>query len=220
MIVPWLVRNYLAFDMITLLPNTNSGFAFFWANHPFYGTRFEAVLSPEHGVSYQELIPVELRHLNEAALDRALLIRGLEFVIEDPRRYLLLSLSRIPAYFTFWPTSDSTLLSNTARVLSFGLFLPFMVYGFFLSVRRLARLRSSSSPTSGSPGLDVIDVLRSQHIILLLLLIVVYSGVHIISWANVRYRLPVDVLLILFAGYAIDDLPSRWLRIRRPELHT
>ena len=77
LILPWLVRNYLAFGLVTFMPNTNSGFAFFWCNHPIYGTRFESVLSPEHGVSYQDLIPPELRHLNEAALDRALLARGL-----------------------------------------------------------------------------------------------------------------------------------------------
>ncbi len=36
-----------------------------------------------------------------------------------------------------------------------------------------------------------------------------YTVVHIASWANVRYRLPVDAFWILFAGYAIDDLLRR-----------
>lgn len=101
---------------------------------PIYGTQFEAVLSPEHGISYQELIPPELRGLNDALLDRALLDRGgAEIVLDDPGRYLLLSLSRIPIYFQFWP--QSSLLSNAARLLSFGLFLPFMLYGLILAIR-------------------------------------------------------------------------------------
>ena len=76
LISPFIIRNYRVFGELAM-PNTNAGFTFFWSNHPIYGTRFEAVLSPSHGVSYQELIPPELRDLNEARLDRALLARGL-----------------------------------------------------------------------------------------------------------------------------------------------
>jgi 4-amino-4-deoxy-L-arabinose transferase-like glycosyltransferase len=216
LIIPWLIRNYLAFDLITFLPNTNSGFAFFWANHPIYGTQFEAVLSPEAGATYQELIPVELRHLSEAALDRALLVRGLSFVLEDPVRYLLLSLSRVPVYFKFWPTPDSTLLSNVARVLSSGLFLPFMLYGLVLTVRRLLDREDGGTRETTSPlaNIEGGEDLCPPFVLLLILLIVSYSGVHILSWAHVRYRLPVDALLILFAAYAIASLVDRF-RTRR-----
>ncbi len=189
--LPFVVRNYRLFGVIGM-PNTNAGIAFFWANHPIYGTRFEAVLSPEHGVSYQELIPPELRGLNEAVLDRALLRLGLGFVVEDPLRYLLLSLSRIPIYFQFWPTPQSTLLSNAARVLSFGVFLPFMLYGLLRAVRTLRR----------GDGGD----LRPAFLALTWLFMGVYTLVHLLTWANVRYRLPVDAFLILFAAYGLENL--------------
>ncbi len=210
LIAPFVVRNYQAFGRLTM-PNTNAGFTFFWANHPIYGTRFEAVLSPSHGVSYQQLIPPELRDLNEAELDRALLARGLQFVRDDPGRYLLLSFSRIPIYFQFWPTSDSTLLSNAARVLSFGLFLPFMVYGLILALTHMRRegpLRFQSAYAAGSPDL------RAAQVVLFLLFVVTYTAIHLASWANVRYRLPVDAFLILFAAYGIDDLARRLARRR------
>ena len=200
-ISPFIVRNYRVFGQLAM-PNTNAGFAFFWANHPVYGTRFTATLGPEHGVSYQELIPPELRDLNEAALDRALLTRGLAFVRDDPGRYLLLSLSRIPVYFQFWPTRDSTLLSNASRVLSYGAFLPFMIYGLLLVSRDLRRsgpLRSGSDAVKGSN-------LRPAYVGLFLLFIASYTAVHLASWANVRYRLPVDAFLILFAAYGIKNL--------------
>jgi hypothetical protein len=45
-------------------------------------------------------------------------------------------------------------------------------------------------------------------------LILIYSGVHIVSWANVRYRLPVDAFLILFAAYAIAHLSDALLALR------
>ena len=102
MILPFTLYNASRFHRFVLL-NTNSGYAFYWANHPIYGTHFLPILTPEMG-SYQSLIPTELRNLDEAALDQALLKRGLQFVIDDPIRYVLLSISRIPVYFMFWPS--------------------------------------------------------------------------------------------------------------------
>ncbi|HNS04027.1 MAG TPA: glycosyltransferase family 39 protein [Anaerolineae bacterium] len=210
LILPFVARNYQVFGRLTM-PNTNAGFTFFWSNHPIYGTHFEAVLSPSHGISYQELIPPDLRDLNEAALDRALLLRGLQFVRDDPGRYLLLSLSRVPVYFQFWPTSDSTRLSNAARMLSFGLFLPFMLYGLILGASHLRRsgpLRPNLAVVDGTPDL------RAAYVALFLLFILVYTAIHLASWANVRYRLPVDAFLILFAAYGIDDVLRRLARRR------
>lgn len=199
--LPFILRNYQVFGVLSL-PNTNVGINFFWANHPIYGTRFEAVLSPEHGVSYQELIPPELRGLPDPLLDRALLARGLQFVAADPDRYLLLSLSRIPIYFQFWPTPHSSLLSNAARLLSFGLFLPFMVYGLILSVRHARSNRFGAWPTAPSG-------LRRPFLALLWLYMISYTAVHLASWANVRYRLPVDAILLPFAGLALATLWQR-----------
>jgi 4-amino-4-deoxy-L-arabinose transferase-like glycosyltransferase len=193
LILPWTVRNYLAFGQFVLL-NTNSGYAFFWANHPIHGTHFIDLL-PTDGPSYQDLIPPELRSLDEATLDRALLERGLGFVREDPVRFLVLSLSRIPDYFQFWPSSRSALVSNLARVLSFGLFLPFMAWGLVLARHRW------------------------RACLLLYLFVAVYSLAHILSWTGPRYRLPVDAVLIVFAGLAVATLVeraiARWPRLVR-----
>ena len=198
LMLPFILRNYHLFGVIGM-PNTNVGITFFWANHPIYGTRFEAVLSPEHGVSYQELIPPELRGLNDALLDQALLARGLQFVADDPGRYLRLSLSRIPIYFQFWPTPHSSLLSNAARLFSFGLFLPFMIYGLLLAIRAAHRDDLLRLPLFGVPD-SLIDSnapcastnLQFPYLHLILLFITLYTLIHLLTWANVRYRLPVD----------------------------
>lgn len=185
-ILPFTIQNYARFDRFVLL-NTNAGYAFFWANHPIHGTSFIEIL-PDDGPSYQELIPVELRHLDEAALDQALLKRGLGFIVQDPARYALLSLSRIPSYFKFWPSPDSGLVSNLSRVLSFGLMLPLMLYGTYLSMRRKL----------------------TWPVVLLLLFMLIYTGIHLLSWALVRYRLPVDAVWLVFAGLAITELWDRF----------
>ncbi len=185
-ITPITLFNYRRFGRVVLI-NTNAGFAFFWANHPIYGNQFIPVLDTTQGEpAYQELIPPELRSLNEAELDGALLQRGLGFVVQDPVRYLRLSLSRIPIYFMFWPSADSGLLSNIVRVASFGLALPFMVIGLWLWLREPAK-----SPANLAAG------------VLLLLFVVVYSAIHILSWTLIRYRLPVDAVLLIFASKAV-----------------
>ena len=132
--------------------------------------------------------------MDEAALDQELLKRGLNFVREDPGRYALLSLSRIPVYFMFWPSQDSGLVSNLARVTSFGLLWPFMLYGVVLSFL----VRPWSLPRLiGAPAF------------LLQMFLVVYTAVHVLTWTLVRYRVPVDAVLVIFAGLAFVDLFQR-----------
>jgi 4-amino-4-deoxy-L-arabinose transferase-like glycosyltransferase len=198
-VLPFTIYNYQRFDRLVLL-NTNAGFAFFWANHPIYGTHFIPILPAEMG-TYGDLIPAELRKLDEAALDQALLARGIGFVLEDPGRYARLSLSRIPAFFMFWPSRDSDLISNVARAGGFGLLLPFILYGLVRSfVPRPPVQRFSLSATSN----------------LLLLFILFYTVLHVLTWALVRYRLPVDAVLMLYAGLAFTDL-AVWLGSRLPQ---
>jgi hypothetical protein len=190
-ILPCTVRNTLAFHRLLLL-NTGGGFVFFWANHPVHGTNFIAILG-EGQPSYGSLIPPELRGLDEAALDQALMRRGIGFVLEDPLRFVLLSLSRVKDYFKFWPSADSGLLSNLSRTLSFGVCLPFMLYGLVRSVREWRRWS------------------------LLYLFVAVYTLIHLASWALIRYRLPVDAVLIVFAGLAVMDIYARFVPSSRAQ---
>ena len=189
-IIPFTIFNYSRFDRFVLL-NTNAGFAFFWGNHPIHGTKFIPILQSDQ---YLSLIPTEFDHLDEAALDQALLKEGLGFIREDPLRYIILSISRIPAFFTFWPTPDSGWISNVSRVTSLGLLWPFMIYGLVISI---GNLRRSASNIISSP------------VILLYLFVLFYTLIHLLSWALIRYRLPVDAVLLVFAGVAFADLYQR-----------
>ncbi len=196
MVLPFTYYNYTRFGRFVLL-NTNAGYAFYLGNHPVYGTRFIPILD-----DYRPLIPqdVPINELDEAALDQEFLQRGIGFVTADPGRYVLLSLSRIPVYFTFWPTADSGLLSNVARMGSFGLLLPFMAYGLFLALRR-------------QWGWSLL----AQPVFLLILFCLIYTAVHLLTWALIRYRLPVDAVLLIFAGLGVVDLVGRLLPRALPE---
>lgn len=194
MILPFTFYNYTRFHRFVFL-NTNAGYAFYWANHPIHGTQFIPILPSS---TYYQLIPPELLTLDEAAIDQALLIRGLDFVRQDPVRYLKLSLSRIPAYFMFWPSTDSGRVSNIARVGSFGVLWPFMLAGL---IRGLLAWRKSMMKALSEPGA------------LLILFIVIYTGIHLLSWALIRYRLPIDAVLVIYAALAFVELWI-WLTTR------
>lgn len=195
-LAPFTIYNYVRFNRFVLL-NTNAGYAFFWGNHPRYGTQFIPILPSEE---YLRMIPRELIQLDEAQLDQELLKRALGFIADDPARYLALSVSRIPAYFMFWPSSDSGLLSNISRLASFGLVWPFMLAGFLCSFYL--------KPWSLRLWLD-------RPVFLLQLFILLYTVIHLLTWALIRYRLPVDAVSLLFAAQTLLLL-YRWLSRRNP----
>jgi 4-amino-4-deoxy-L-arabinose transferase-like glycosyltransferase len=184
-ISPWTLRNYLAYREFLLL-NSNAGYALYASNNPNLGTNWhnELVVVP---------VPEELAGQNEAQLDRALTQKGVEFILADPKRYLLLTLNKTLEYFRFWPSGDSSRISNLNRVLSFGLYLPFMVIGLGLSVSRW------------------------RNFVPLYLFMLIHTGIHLLSWPSPRYRLPVDAILMVFAGLTLIEL-AKQLKARRRRL--
>jgi 4-amino-4-deoxy-L-arabinose transferase-like glycosyltransferase len=192
MILPFTIRNYRAFGTFVLL-NTNAGFAFYWGNHPIHGTHFLPLL-PGSGPSYQDLIPDHLLSLNEGMLDKALLKEGIRIVLNDPVRYLLLSLSRIEEYIKFWPSQDSGTLSNLSRVGSFGILLPFILYGTRISFSYLRKPAYAG---------------QTADLLIIYLFVISYAAIHLLTWTLIRYRLPIDACLILFAAVGIDGLSKR-----------
>jgi 4-amino-4-deoxy-L-arabinose transferase-like glycosyltransferase len=144
---------------------------------------------PSLGVHFEDAamfaVPSDLRGANEADLSSALMRRGLEAVAADPWRFVRLSWSRVGTYFRFWPSASSPVASNIARIVSFAACLPFMASGLCLSLREWRRWS------------------------LLYLFTVAYTFIHVISWAQIRYRMPVDVALVPFAALAVVVLGSR-----------
>lgn len=181
-VLPFTVRNLIVYDSFLLL-NSNTGFAMFSAQHPMHGVQFKEFTAAP--------IPQDLLNLglNEAQLDRILLRRGIQFILDDPVRYLLLSLSRVGDYFSLLPGAQTTLLHAVGRFLAFGAYVPLWLYGLFVALRSRS-LRSRL----GMP----------------LLFMVFYALMHILTWAMVRYRLPADAVAMPLAALAVDDV---WRRL-------
>jgi hypothetical protein len=183
LIAPWTMRNYAVFD--TFLPlNSNAGYAFFASSNPNLGTDWnnDRVVVP---------IPAELSGLNEAELDRALTRLAIGQVLASPERYVLLTLNKSLEFFKFWPSPDSGSISNLNRMLSFGLYLPFMLWGLWRSLGRRWRFLP------------------------LYLFVVVHTGLHLLTWPSPRYRLPVDAVLMVMAAMAVLELAKQIAARRR-----
>jgi hypothetical protein len=188
-ILPFTVRNYRVYGDFLLL-NSNAGYAMYSAQHPLHGTDFQAYAAAP--------LPADLTPTpqNEAQWDRALMARGIQFVLAEPGRYLLLSLSRVQDYLEFWPKDSSSFLFNLGRMLSFALLLPFMFYGAGLALRdEVHRARQEGWAGFWASGA-----------VFLLLFVLFYSVLHIFSWAMPRYRLPADAVLLIYAAQGLATL--------------
>jgi 4-amino-4-deoxy-L-arabinose transferase-like glycosyltransferase len=174
LVAPWTIRNYSVYHQFLPL-NSNAGYALYASNHPHLGTQW----SNENIVV---AVPEELSGQNEAQLNDALSQKAVEFILADPQRYMWLTLNKTLEYFKFWPSRDSSLISNLNRVLSFGLYLPFMLVGIYLSFSRW------------------------RSYLPLYLFSIVHTGIHLLSWPAPRYRLSVDAVLMVFAGLALVQL--------------
>jgi hypothetical protein len=42
--------------------------------------------------------------------------------------------------------------------------------------------------------------------------LIVHTGIYIITWTMVRYRIPMDALLLIFAGYSIHLLSEQFIK--------
>jgi 4-amino-4-deoxy-L-arabinose transferase-like glycosyltransferase len=181
-ILPWTIRNVTLFGRFMLL-ESQFGHVFWVGNHPARDATFGEV-------AWVPPIPNEIADLNEADLTYELLHRGIQNVLNDPGRFILLTLSRTEIFFTFWPTPGSSSISNIARVLSFGILLPFMLYGLVIAIK------------------------QCKMCLPLYVFVVLHTGVYVASWVMIRYRIPVDTILLLFAGLAISRISQRFKRAK------
>ena len=94
-------------------------------------------------------------------------------------------LVKLPYHFRFWPTSDSGSLSNITRLVSFGVCLPFMVAGLWMTRKEWRRF------------------------VPIYLFALIFIGIHVLTWPGPRYRFAVDALMMPFAGLAAHHTISR-----------
>ena len=176
-VLPLAMRNWQLWHQFLLL-EAQFGHVFWNGNHPDHLGNFHPFkVFP---------IPAEVLALkNDVLITNTLLRMGIQNVLADPGNFIMLTLTRLREFFLFWPTEDSTLWANLLRIGSFGIVLPFALYGLVSNLRRF------------------------QELAPIYLFFVVHTGIYAVTWTMIRYRVPLDPFFILFAAYTLYTLYSR-----------
>ena len=184
MVGTWTVRNYQCFH--SLVPvSLNAGYDFWLGNFP--GTRAATGNREVPGRDLEERA-LRAAHPGEAELNRAYFRKAIEHIRADPRRFAVLTAYKALYLWHVFPdpmTESMSTKRKLACLFSYGLLLPFGLYWVLRNVTR-------------SPGARLI-----------LFFFVSYTLVHAVSLSKVRFRLPLDTLLVVMAVGGLGDLARR-----------
>jgi 4-amino-4-deoxy-L-arabinose transferase-like glycosyltransferase len=184
---PWWMHNYRAYGSFVRL-NLASGLVFYAGNNPLNRTG--------GGILGQDFDEKPFDGITDpVARDRAMWNAGVSFVAESPRRFLELAWRRFQRFWRPWPYAQDY-ATPLYVVVSLASFLPVLI----LTVIYL-----------------VIWGWRERILIAPILAWGAYlTLIHMIFISSLRYRLPLEPFMILFAAVAIMRL-GRWAFKRHSE---
>ncbi|MBC7188543.1 MAG: glycosyltransferase family 39 protein [Calditrichaeota bacterium] len=184
-VAPWAARNYVRLGAVTL--TTNGGRNFWLGNNPAAtaNTGNEVALPPDLAQRLEQAA-------SEVERDRIYYATGLAFIREQPVRFLRLAASKAVAFWRFYPVPSSGFkqnerLSKLASIVTFGPLLVLAIVGLIASWKK-----------------------SSRENLAFLCLFIGFDVAHALYIAIVRLRLPLDVFLMPFAGFAVVWLAERW----------
>lgn len=174
-VAPWTVRNYLRLGAFVPV-TTHGGWSLYEANFP-RATGGSTVNQVEW--------PREIAGMSEVERDRFLTKQALLFIRNHPLTFLKLAFIKLTRFWNVVP--------NYAEYRSPGYMLMSLVsFGPVLII--------------GMSGVIVALRERGGVIALILALPVLYfSFLHMVFIGSIRYRIPIDALLILFASYRVTS---------------
>jgi hypothetical protein len=176
----WSARNYRVLGKPVAV-SANGGFNFWLGNHPEVtattGNRMNAAMRRELGAIYAQ-------HRNEADRDRALYATTRDYIAADPGRFVRLSIAKAVNLWRLYPRPATEVRPAAGRekllsLLSYGVLLPFGVFWLFRSLKDSAGAR------------------------LILLVFIGYTFMHAFFISKVRFRVPLDPYVIVYASAAL-----------------
>lgn len=126
--------------------------------------------------------------LNEVERDQWKKNRAVNYIKEEPVRFLRISIKRVIRFWNLWPNSEkfSDWKYKLASLLSYGLVLIFS----FLSIFFLKK--------------------RRKLLLFFGLFIFYYTLLHAVTIGSIRYRLPLEPILIAIASATITEMLNRY----------
>jgi len=214
---PWLYRNYLLFGGFPIF-QTNGGFTLYYFGHNDLTEEEKQEIEKKSGHILWEknvwktvnrmvegvYVPIEkpsmasmtmwiiqdnnikdmkrrVESLNEYNIDRAFNKKAVKWMIENPQKMLYLSGKNIVKFFWIFKARNKD-YKNWRLNYAYLIIFVFGIYGFYLSRKQ---------------WMTFMPIYAACLVIFMISVIFVHEE---------RYRLPVEVLFIIFAGYAINHL--------------
>ena len=178
---PWIIRNYaITNDIVTTTPSPNGNFAFYIGNNPLNKTG--GGLGSDFSLLKYEDID-DINKASEMALNDAIVWikdNPLDWVVLEYRKFI--RFYRITLHAKPYQAIHYKLLS----IFSYGVVLVLFLYGVFL-VRDKFWLYSP-----------------------MLLFSLLLTGVHMVLFASVRYRLPIEPFMIIISSYVIYNIMGKF----------
>jgi 4-amino-4-deoxy-L-arabinose transferase-like glycosyltransferase len=207
----WTLRNYIAYDHVVVV-NAASGANFWAANNDAYASWGKRGSVPMCGGPYGDTgycrefreLDAELQRRNLSrteyvlALESASWERGLQFVRESPGRFVRLGIAKFLQLWSPWPDAVHTGAARGGEkraLISAASYIPLLLLalvGLVMSAREQAR-----------------------KLIPIYLLIVVFVAPFTVFLPTMRYRLPIDCLMGIFAAVPLARLWRVFLDSRR-----
>jgi 4-amino-4-deoxy-L-arabinose transferase-like glycosyltransferase len=198
----WTLRNYLAYDHVVVV-NAASGANFWAANNEAYARWGKRGSVPMCGGPYADTsyclefreIDAELQRRNLSRTDYVLALesaaweRGLRFVRESPGRFVRLGVTKFLHLWSPWPDAVHTGAARGGEnraLISAVAYIPLLllaVTGLVMSAREHAR-----------------------KLVPIYLLVIVFVAPFTVFLPTMRYRLPIDFLLGIFAAVPLARL--------------
>ena len=177
-VAPWSIRNSLHYGQFVLV-TTEGGHAFWQGNNPY----FDGVNRPGPDDIPQELRQ-KLKGLSKIEKDRVYYRESFNFIRNKPMQFVKLYIIKFFNYWRLYPNTISenrftTLKTKIISLLTYGLLLPFALFGIIKSV------------------------FHNKKTLLLLFLMLSFSLGYSLFLTSVRYRIPLDVYVIVFAAFGI-----------------
>ncbi len=189
-ILTWSVRNCLYYGHFTLV---STGGASFWLSNNPASIKLETVPAQDIKGDYwdqnfqhwPEMRKKEIEKLGRIEGDKQFKREAWAFILSSPVNYLKLMRMRLFHFWRLWP-KIAPKRNKLAAKLSSGWILPFGWLGIILSFKR-----------------------HWRKTVILIFLFATFSFVHMMFFSAVRYRVPIDPFIIIFASYTVFRLGKK-----------
>jgi hypothetical protein len=172
-VAPWGVSNYLRFGEFRL-STSGSGQALWEGNNPWNktGSVSGSFSDPE---AYLEEVP---EHLNEFEADDWKKQQAVQYIKENPAEFVDLSIKKFFRFWNLWPNSAEH-QSAIYKLISLLSFLPMLLLSIVFIV---------------------VFIKDFKRLSILYLFVAYYTAIHMITIGSIRYRLPLEPLLVAMAA--------------------